>query len=229
VPNLSDSCRINGVPASVRQLATDAQMPFPLSVRDFIADDRCPHTHCLTLHLKFLETPTVPMETMLMSMRTVYDTADIGVRVASRESLSGPAFTPLLDVDVVANCPTGSTTADQNQLFGNRSGAAATDLVIYLVRSTVPALNGCASHPNGQPGAVVAKIASAWTMAHETGHVLGLSHITGEKNAQQQCVTPDYTRLMTGCSTSRITGTPTVDSGEISTMQASSSTFACPR
>jgi hypothetical protein len=229
VLNLSDSCRINGLPASVRQLAVDANMSFPLSLQAFIDDDHCPHTRCLTLHLKFLDTPSVAVETMLISMRTVYDTADIGVTVGSRENLSGPAFTVLLDVNVVANCPSGSTTGEQNQLFGNRNGAGADDVVIYFVRSTVPAANGCAAHPNGQPGAVVAKIASPWTMAHETGHVLSLAHIAGEKDAAGNCATPDFTRLMTGCGTSNITGTPTVNAGEISTMRSSSSTFDCPR
>jgi hypothetical protein len=227
--NLSDSCRIDRLPISVRQLAVDAHMSFPLSLTAFIRDDHCPHTRCLTLHLKFLDTPTVPVRTMLVSMRTVYDTADIGVRVGSREALSGPTFATLVDVDI-GTCTMGQTTAEQNQLFANRNGATADDVVIYLVRSTVPAKNGCAAHPNQQPGAVVARIGSRWTMAHETGHVLGLSHISGEDGTPGvPCSTPDFTQLMTGCGTSNIAGTPTVSGSETSTMRSSSSMHDCPR
>jgi hypothetical protein len=210
-------------------------MSFPLSLRDFIRDDRCPYSRCLTLHLKFLSPPPVSVRTMLVAMRSVYETADLGVRVGSREDLSGPAFATLVDVDIKDGCPGDQTTTEQDQLFANRAGAATDDVVLYFVRSTLPGMNGCAAHPSGQPGAVITNIASRWTPAHETGHVLGLSHISGEDGMTGPdgkpigCSTPDYTRLMTGCSTSKITGTPTIDTAEVSTMRSSSSTHDCPK
>ena len=60
------------------------------------------------------------------------------------------------------------------------------DVVAYFVRSTQPPFNGCGAHPAGRPGAAVASGCSAWTLAHEIGHVLGLSHVN------------DNNRLMTG-------------------------------
>ena len=188
------------------------------------------------LHLKMLiDVPAVSaarqfsIRDMLVSMRTVYGTGDIGVTVGSRESLTGPAFAALVNVDV-GTCGRGGapTTLEQNQLFGNRDGAATNDVVIYFVRDTTPALNGCANHPPGQPGAVVAAIASRWTLAHETGHVLGLGHISGE-DSTGTCTTPDFTRLMTGCSTGRIIGIPTLSAAEITLMQSSPSIHDCPR
>lgn len=74
-------------------------------------------------------------------------------------------------------CTTDNVTQEQIQLFANRNNAWGSDIVVYFVRSTVPAFNGCAAYPAGQPGAVVAQIASVWTLAHEVGHVLGLSHV----------------------------------------------------
>ena len=62
--------------------------------------------------------------------------------------------------------------------FANRDGAGGNDVVVYFVRSTVPPFNGCAAHPAGRPGAVVARGASQWTLAHEVGHVLGLAMST---------------------------------------------------
>jgi hypothetical protein len=138
----------------------------------------------------------------------------------------GVALDDLLDLDVGA-CA-GTTVNEQERLFANRAGAGNNDLVVYFVRSVIKtagpnqgALNGCATHPAGRPGAAVAQIASLWTLAHELGHVLGLSHITGEKDAAGNCVTPDTTRLMTGCSTSNITGTPTLSQAEINTITGS--------
>jgi len=76
------------------------------------------------------------------------------------------------------------------------------EIVVFMVRSTLPALNGCAAHPSGQPGAVVASFASPWTLAHEVGHVFDLRHLSSET-----CSNP-VTALMTGCGTSLIVDPP---------------------
>ena len=94
--------------------------------------------------------------------------------------------------------------------------------VAYFVRAvtgTDGSLNGCASFPTGQPGAVVASYGSRYTLGHELGHVFGLPHLSGEN-----CSQPGYqpTRLMTGCGTSRIVDPPAeVSSGEASTVGSS--------
>ena len=93
------------------------------------------------------------------------------------------------------------------------------EVVVFFVRNVVydqGSANGCASFPNGQPGAVVANYASRWTLGHELGHVFGLPHLSGEN-----CAQPGYqpTRLMTGCGTGRIVDPPPeVSSGEASTV-----------
>ena len=143
-------------------------------------------------------------------MRDVYGPAGIRVELASTENLNFPA---LNDVDVGA-CTLGVTTAEQNQLFGNRNNAGANDVVVYFVRSTVPPFNGCAAHPAGRPSAVVAQGATQWTLAHEVGHVLGLRHVN------------DNNRLMTGNGTGNITNPPPdLDGTEVSTMLASAFTI----
>jgi Repeat of unknown function (DUF346) len=144
------------------------------------------------LHAKVLTAPTVPVATAVQRMREVYAGCGIAVQHVSTENLSLPV---LNDVDV-GQCVLGTTTAEQNQLFANRNGAAANDVVVYFVRSTVPPFNGCASHPPGRPGAVVAQGATQWTLGHEVGHVLGLFHVN------------DNNRLMTGNGTANITNPP---------------------
>jgi hypothetical protein len=83
-------------------------------------------------------------------------------------------------------CTLGNTTAEQNQLFNNRNNAGADDVVVYFVRSTVPPFNGCAAHPAGQPGAVVAQGATQWTLGHEVGHVLGLFHVNNKRSSDDR-------------------------------------------
>ena len=144
------------------------------------------------VHAKVLTAPNIPVATMLQRMRDVYASVGIAVEHASTENLNLPN---LNDVDV-GSCTRGNTTAEQNALFGNRNNAGANDVVVYFVRSTVPPFNGCAAHPAGQPGAVVAQGATQWTLGHEVGHVLGLSHVN------------DNDRLMTGNGTGNITNPP---------------------
>jgi hypothetical protein len=162
------------------------------------------------LHIKILTAPTIAIDRMIVAMQQVYEAVGIRVHRVSDETLNLPL---LNDVDV-GTCTMGNTTAEQNQLFANRNNAWGSDVVVYFVRSTVPAFNGCAAHPAGQPGAVVASVATVWTMAHEVGHVLGLSHVS------------DNNRLMTGNGTSNITNPPPdLISTEVITMRASPITF----
>lgn len=221
MPSLRDAGKIID-PLRIKDTATAFNLGFPLSVHAFIGNQRIPFPRFVRLHAKVLIDPVITIDTMFRRMRTVYATAGIRVELASTEALTGTAFTTLLDIDV-GECRQ-AVTAEQTQLFGNRNNAGALDIVVYFVRSVqefdasgnyVGTLNGCAAHPNGQPGAVVSRTASQWTLAHEVGHVLGLSHASGEV-----CNSPGFStsRLMTGCSTNNITGTATLIQSEINTM-----------
>ena len=144
-----------GVTVGVRFGAgTDAQrtMEFSAAGIDFCLFDT------VRLHFKILSQPTIPINDMLAAMRSVYEPAGFRVVRASDENLN----LPLLNVVDVGGCD-GGTTAEQVTLFGNRNNVGANDMVVYFVQATNPVLNGCASHPAGRPGAVVAAIASRWT------------------------------------------------------------------
>ena len=243
MPSLRDSGKIVGRSVSIKELARQCNLLFPLSLREFLEASSCPFSRCIRLHIKILTNPSIPIETMLNRMREIYSAAGIRVEVVSREyltpaNLGNANFTTLNDLDV-GECQ-GAASTEQNQLFQNQNNVDANqrgnELVIYFVGSVTKTsgdtLNGCASFPMGQPGAVVAQIASQWTLAHEVGHVFGLNHISGEHRGcpasnLECCSTPDRTRLMTGCSTSNITGTPTVDQNEINKMLSSNLTQQC--
>ncbi len=161
------------------------------------------------VHVKILTNPNVSLDTMMHNMREVYATANIDVEWASTESLNQPT---LNDVDV-GSCNMGVVTAEQALLFANRNSVGANDVVVYMVRSTIPPFNGCAAHPTGRPGAVVAQGASQWTFAHELGHVLGIHHVNNNN------------RLMTGNGTANITNPPPdLVASEVATMIASALT-----
>jgi hypothetical protein len=137
---------------------------------------------------------------------------------------------PLLtDLDT-GPCILGTLTTELNQLFANRNNVGADEIVAYFVRSTngtAGALNGCAVSPAGSPGCIVTQGASQWTLAHEIGHVLGLAHVATEATPTTgSCKSPAFvpTRLMTGCGTARIGGTPTLVAAEITTMMNSALT-----
>jgi uncharacterized protein with LGFP repeats len=159
------------------------------------------------VHVKCLTAPTrFSINQMISNMRLVYAGVQIGVKYVSFETLNLPA---LNDLDA-GSCVMGAATAEQQQLFANRNNAGANDVVVYFVRTTQPPYNGCAAYPSGRPGAAVTSGASAWTMAHEVGHVLGLPHVT------------DLNRLMTGGGTDNITNPPPdITSAEGATMLAS--------
>jgi len=243
MPSLRDSGRI--VEGSVAQVAAGCELSFPLSLRDFLATPGCPFQHCVQLHLKILTGPNIPIPTMLARMREVYATAGIRVEIASRENLTAAVlgatnFTTLNDLDVGA-CKSSAISAEQTQLFQNQNnvpaGQRASEVVAYFVRTvtqTVPTngvLNGCGAFPTGLPSVAIAQACTRWTLAHEVGHVMGLNHISGEHTGCPAknplcCSTPDFTRLMTGCSTNNIVGVPTLSQTEIDTM--TNSTLALP-
>ncbi len=158
------------------------------------------------LHVKIVQAPNIPVSEMVAAMTQVYASVGIEVNFVSTENLNLPAM--FLDVDV-GSCA-GSTTTEQEQLFANRNNVGDDDVVAYFVRTTIPPLNGCASHPAGRPSVVVAVGATRWTLGHEVGHVLGLNHVN------------DNNRLMTGNGTGNITNPPPdLVPSEASTMQSS--------
>jgi hypothetical protein len=161
----------------------------------------------LRIHVRIISEPLhCAIELMIEAARRVYATARIRVEVGSLRRLHRPS---LLVVEI-GRCVRGVVTGEQERLFAERHGVPEGEIVVYFVLGTYPESRGCAAHPPGRPGAVVAETATRWTLAHELGHVLGLAHVA------------DATRLMTGTDTERISkDPPDLVEAEISTLRSS--------
>jgi hypothetical protein len=135
-----------------------------------------PATHRVRLHFKVLEPPpTITPGAMGDFMRDVYKQYGIDVVVADVENLKIDTLKDLW----VDKCSLRNPTPEQKQLFANRKDVPTDEICVYFVRSTIKSFAGCASRadPKNRPAAVVTKDATAWTLGHECGHVLGLSHV----------------------------------------------------
>ncbi|WP_221806084.1 hypothetical protein [Paenibacillus illinoisensis] len=144
------------------------------------------------MHFKVLSSSGITIDDMVKAMREVYAAANIDVEVSSTEELNLPMLTDLY----VNDCTRGRPTEEQKQLFSNRLNVGDHEIAVYLVRSLFPPENGCAVHPPGRPGVVIANTATIWTLGHEIGHVLGLDHVDNSD------------RLMKGKGTHGITNPP---------------------
>jgi hypothetical protein len=120
------------------------------------------------------------IRTQLVAMQRLFAEGGVAVLPGTTEDLSGnPALQPLQNLNV-GQCLPGQPTQDQNTLFANRNNVRNDELVVYIVSNLIGGAGnflGCATHPNGQPGAAVVQSNARWQVAHEVGHVLGLGHV----------------------------------------------------
>jgi hypothetical protein len=228
--SLKDEARCLGLQGSFSVLHdyfghTGTQAPNTVSLRDQIRLLR--NGEHITMHIKIVDNPTTfTLDQMVGAMRQVCANYGIGVVVRTIEDLNlvlPPAtINNFLTIDVVTDCPQGTTSTEQNDLFNNRNNVGNNEIVVYFVRSTNPPYNGCGNHPAGRPSAIVVRNASRWTLAHEVGHVLGLDHV----DSSGSCL---FDRLMTGCGTGGITNPPPdLIQSEVNTVNNSNLTSRCP-
>ncbi len=168
----------------------------------------------IRLHLRVLVPPSVGVPTLVSSCEEVFRQANVSIVVKSTivlNNLSNSDQVTFTAVKVFNNCKSASVTREQEALFALAPGVDPADIVMVLVHSTDKAVDGCAQHPAGRPGAIVTALCTKWTMAHEIGHLLGLSHVR------------QSSRLMFGSGTIGISADPPVlDQSEINQLRASS-------
>ena len=159
---------------------------------NFAGNTGRPGRERLTVHYKSLLPLTDALRNYLSDQHAAMEElfaqgSNIAVMRGTTEDLSGMAnAAQLADLDV-AQCIMGTTTAEQNTLYGNRNNVGANDVVVFLANSLIGGAGnflGCAAFPAGRPSCSIVQSTARWLTAHEVGHVLGLRHVT------------DTTRLM---------------------------------
>ena len=180
----------------------------------------------IRLHIKIFTEPCIPISIMIENMRCLYGLIGFLVQIASTERLKNLPNLDGNDAIDVGDCTAGTVTLEQQQLFGNRNGVRANEIVAYFVRATSPLnLNGCAVFPAGRPGVVITSTASEWTLAHEVGHVLGVNHPDDPQVGINRAFLLD--RLMTAGGTANILDVPRFLPCEIKTIDQSPFKFSC--
>jgi hypothetical protein len=147
-----------------------------------LRNSRCPES--VVIHFKSLlainNSINQFIDTQFTAMQSLFAEGDVAVLRGTTEDLSGNPLLQSLQNLNVGQCLLGQPTQDQNTLFANRNNVGNNELVVYIVATLIGGggnFLGCATHPNGQPGATVVQSSARWLVAHEVGHVLGLRHV----------------------------------------------------
>lgn len=184
---LADRKRPTGYNPSLGMVALCGRRPVSITrLRDVFAP--CPES--AVVHFKSLlpitDAVSEFLDTQFVAMQRLLAESDIAIFRGTTEDLSGNlALQALLNFNV-GQCLSGQPTTDHDALFENRNNLGNNDLVVYLVLTLIGMAGnapgnyvGCATHPDGRPGAVVIQVNAddEWLVAHEIGHVMGLVHV----------------------------------------------------
>ena len=176
------SVQVDGMPLGLRtrlRFASAQLMRSGGCCSGFQAQDPPPSGPlCFNLHAKILVQPTISVEDQVKRVSEAFAPADIKINLASVELLNLPL---LVHLDI-GRCWSGETTVAQNDLFSHRRNAAPNDVCAYWVSTMTSADGttvGCAAHQPGIPALALMgrSFMTPWVLAHELGHVLGLSHV----------------------------------------------------
>lgn len=152
------------------------------------------------VHTKVVTAPKhASVDAMMQNAITLYAASGVEVCEASREEATEPGadFERFRRLYSGFDGPASDELAALHGLARSERDfgvtARETDLVVAIVDDLVPAALGTPKSPPGQPGLVLSAEATEWTLAHEIGHVLGLSDVD-DASRLMHAVTADITQ-----------------------------------
>ncbi|WP_370949528.1 hypothetical protein AB5J62_18835 [Amycolatopsis sp. cg5] len=158
------------------------------------------HPERIRVHVKIVNLPNADyavIDTKLKNLATAFAQAEIGVDLVSVQHIT-VTDTAKKDVFDVGFCDKlHPPSAESVKLFDHRDNVRADEIALYVVPQIKPStFDGCARHPDGKPSAMFVYSAEPWTVAHETGHVLGLDHPDCARLTELECARYFGDRLM---------------------------------
>ena len=160
----------------------------------------------LNVHIGILTQPvSLTVADMMQNMNTLFSEANIVVTHTTQNprqlglTQDDLEFLNELDVGECAGIP----SQEQLDLSRLRGNLPAADVLVFICDTVLgtfggnPGIfDGCSLHISGAPMAVVRKLASPYSLAHEIGHLLGLSHTNVRfrrrlMNPRPQLILPD--------------------------------------
>jgi hypothetical protein len=151
----------------------------------------------ITLHVRFVWPSIISHQQQFTALDSCYRSIGVQVRLGSLEPLNARQpvnLSQFYDIDAGQCDLNGSVAPQLAALHAYRAGIPPAEPIAYFVRS-VGRYDACASHFPMVPAFVIGSNASLYTMAHELGHVLGLSHENDSDNLMYEYGTGNITNL----------------------------------